>query len=55
MSYLIKRCIVCKAEIHLHKSGTHYELRGACEHIPKGKIMNCRESDFKELFVRENW
>lgn len=50
MSYIIKRCIVCKKEIHLHRSGTHYDLIGACEHIPKEKINNCRETDFKQLF-----
>jgi predicted RNA-binding Zn-ribbon protein involved in translation (DUF1610 family) len=50
MPYQIKRCIVCNQEIHVHKRGSHFELRGACEHIPKEKIMNCKDSDFKELF-----
>jgi hypothetical protein len=51
MSYIIKRCVVCKTEIHLHKNGTHFELRGACEHIPKEKVNNCRDGDLKQLFM----
>lgn len=50
MTYLIKRCIVCNKEIHLHKIGSHYEIRGSCDHIPKEKVEHCRESDYKILF-----
>ncbi len=50
MSYLVKRCVVCNQEIHAHKRGSHYELKGSCDHIPKEKVMNCKEHDFRELF-----
>ena len=50
MSYIIKRCIVCNKEIHLHKRGSHYVLKDACEHIPSEKVEYCRDSDVGLLF-----
>jgi hypothetical protein len=51
MSYIIKRCLICKKEIHLHKKGSHYDLKGACDHIPKEKVTNCKDGDFNALFM----
>jgi len=50
MGYYVKRCAVCNQEIHLHKKGSHFILKGACQHIPKEKVTNCKDSDSKQLF-----
>jgi len=55
MTYLIKRCVVCNAELHLHRRGTHYDIIGACQHIPKEKVTNCKECDYKTLFKECQW
>jgi hypothetical protein len=55
MAYVIKRCKQCNKIINAHKRGSHYELKGSCEHIPMEIRASFKEHDMKTYLKNETY
>jgi len=49
--YQIKKCKVCKKNVHIHKVHHHYVVRDCCEHFDHEKTYN--QNEISNLTTRE--
>lgn len=50
MSYKILKCKICNHLVHVHKKGSKYLIKNACEHIKVDGTIS--ERDFHKYFHR---